>query len=243
MDFGENSKEKNKIKVLCLHGIGTNAEVLEAQTGRRRYSSEERAFKELMIDSCSKGGYPWPVAPEIGKIFGDQQIYRSYFDESVDSLKDALDDLDQYVTNNGPFHIVMGFSLGAAFAATLLLRDEMRRSKSEANYYHILAKAKPRFKCAIFICGTLPPDLDALEHGDIQALRAKDFHSVITVPTVHLWSTRDVDHATQSKELVRMCEERSRVEILHAGGHSVPHQGDELKAVAAAVHEFINRNA
>ncbi|KAF7912790.1 uncharacterized protein EAF01_001811 [Botrytis porri] len=238
MDFGENSKEKNKIKVLCLHGIGTNAEVLEAQTAALRYELGNDYEYDFL-----EGGYPWPVAPEIGKIFGDQQIYRSYFDESGDSLKDALDDLDQYVTNNGPFHIVMGFSLGAAFAATLLLRDEMRRSKSEANHYHILAKAKPRFKCAIFICGTLPPDLDALEHGDIQALRAKDFHSVITVPTVHLWSTRDVDHATQSKELVRMCEERSRVEILHAGGHSVPHQGDELKAVAAAVHEFINRNA
>ncbi|THV55723.1 hypothetical protein BGAL_0004g00450 [Botrytis galanthina] len=237
MGFAESSKERDMIKVLCLHGIGTNAEVLEAQTAALRFELGDNYEYDFL-----EGAYPWPVAPEISRIFGDEQIYRSYFDESGDSLKDALDDLDQYVTSNGPFHVVMGFSLGAAFAATLLLRDEMRRSKSEPNHYHI-PKAEPRFKCAIFICGTLPPDLNALEHGDIQTLRAKDVHSVITVPTIHLWSTEDVNHAAQSKELVQMCEERSRVEILHAGGHSVPHQGDELKAAAAVVHEIVNRNA
>ncbi|KAF7853397.1 hypothetical protein EAF04_010691 [Stromatinia cepivora] len=196
MNFVENSYERKKVKVLCLRGIGTNSEVgliSSVQTRQITNRSKTAALRS-------------------------SKIYRSYFDESGDSLKRALDNFDQYVTE-------MGFSLGAAFAATILLRNEMRRSKSEPHYPN-LAKTEPRLKCAIFLCETLPSDLNSLEYGDIRALQAKDVQSVITIPT--------------SRDLVQMCEERNGLNS-YMKEDIVPHQGNELRATTAAVPEIINR--
>ena len=159
-------------------------------------------------------------------MFGDQQICYSYFDGSTESVLKAVDDLDAYVVEHGPFHAVIGFSLGAALAATLLLRAEKQHVRLP-------------IKCAIFLCGTLPCEWQDLDRGDLRLLQAKDVQHTIQIPTVHAWSSYDVDYPGQSAQLTQMCETTMRVEVLHTGGHSVPSQGNDLVALVRAVQEAI----
>ena len=160
-------------------------------------------------------------------MFGDQQICYSYFDGSAESALKAVDDLATYVAQHGPFDTIMGFSLGAALAATLLLRAESQQ-------------ARLPIKCAIFLCGTLPCNWHELERRHLQLLQAKDVRCTIQVPTVHVWSSIDVDYPGQSAQLAQMCDVTKRVEIVHNGGHTVPSQGTELVAFAHAVHQIIS---
>lgn len=217
----EGDSKSAKFKVLCLHGIGTNSEILEAQTAALRYQLGD-AYQYDFLD----GEYPWPAAKGICEVFGDRQVCYSYFDGSPESVLKAVDDLATYVTDHGPFHAVMGFSLGAALVATLLLRAEKQQ-------------ARPPIKCAIFLCGTLPCDWHELESGHMRLLQAEDVGQAIQIPSVHVWSLEDVDYPGQSAQLAQMCEATRRLEVLHSGGHSVPSQGNELVAFAHAVQQII----
>ena len=160
-------------------------------------------------------------------MFGDQQICYSYFDESAESAFKVVEDLATYVAEHGPFDAIMGFSLGAALAATLLLRVEKQQVQLP-------------IKCAIFLCGTLPCDWHELERKHFQLLQAKDVQFAIKVPTVHVWSSNDIEYPGQSAQLVQMCEATSRIEVVHSGGHIVLSQGKDLVALAHAVHQIIS---
>ena len=160
-------------------------------------------------------------------MFGDQQTCYSYFDGSAESVLKAVDDLATYVAEHGPFDAIMGFSLGAALAATLLLRTEN-------------GQARLPFKCAIFLCGTLPCNWHELERRNLQLLQAKDVQYPIQIPTLHVWSSFDVDYPGQSAQLAQMCDAKKRVEILHNGGHIVPAQGTDLVAFVHAVRQIIS---
>lgn len=173
------------------------------------------------------GEYPWPQAKGIREVFGDRQIGYSYFDGSTESVLKAVDDLSAYTEDHGPFEAVIGFSLGAALAATLLLRCEKRH-------------AQLLIRCAIFLCGTLPCDTEELIQEDdcLRLMQAKDVHNAIKIPTLHVWSPNDVDYPGQSAQLIHMCEPTRRFEVIHSRGHSIPSQGGDLIALARAVQRI-----
>ena len=84
----------------------------------------------------------------------------------MESALKAVDDLATYVAEHGPFDAIMGFSLGAALAATLLLRAESQQ-------------ARLPIRCAIFLCGVLPCNWHEPEGRDFQLLRATDIQLTI----------------------------------------------------------------
>ncbi|KNG87270.1 hypothetical protein ANOM_004941 [Aspergillus nomiae NRRL 13137] len=212
-----------RFKILCLHGIGTNSEIFEAQTAGLRYQLGED-FEYEFVD----GGYDCPAASGIREIFGDEICY-SYFDSSADSVMEAVQDLYAYTNENGPFDAVMGFSLGAALAVKLLLHfDRLQTAGGQV-------QTCPPFKCAILLCGILPYNLTELERGRKQVLHPGDQGNLVRIPTVHGWSPTDVDYAEQSRLLMHMCEPAKRVEIAHSAGHSVPSRGEELNKLAQAI--------
>lgn len=61
----------------------------------------------------------------------------------------ALDLLDEAIDDEGPFDGVIGFSQGAALAASYMLQDAKRVSPRHP------------FKCAVFFCASMPFDLDS----------------------------------------------------------------------------------
>lgn len=150
----------------------------------------------------------------------------SYFDGSARSALTAVKDLEDYVEENGPFDCVVGFSLGAALAATLLLQPGRH-------------SARHRIRSAVFLCGTLPCDWAELEQSKLRFLRARDSNKVISIPSVHAWSPEDVDYPGQGEQLFEMCEEKNRVQVLHSAGHGVPSQHFEVEAIAGAIRDMI----
>ncbi|PSN72075.1 hypothetical protein BS50DRAFT_583665 [Corynespora cassiicola Philippines] len=214
-------ERKGNYRVLCLHGIGTNSKVLEAQTAALRYQLGPE-YRYDFVD----GDHAWPAAPGVAEVFGLDDEYFSYSDGSAESWKQAVDDLEAYVVENGPFHAILGFSLGAALAATLLLRP--------AN------QAAGKIRTAFFVCGILPCDWTQLELGNLHIPQASEVGELIRIPTLHAWSANDTDYPGQSLGLVRMCNASLRTEVMHCAGHQVPSQLYEVTAIAAAFKHMIS---
>ncbi|PYI26786.1 hypothetical protein BP00DRAFT_355134, partial [Aspergillus indologenus CBS 114.80] len=175
------------------------------------------------------GAYPWPAYPSIAEVFGHDHTYYSYCDDSPQSVLQAATDLADYATENGPFDAVMGFSLGAALAMTLLLNHDR------------LGLSTPPFGCAIFICGILPCDWTALEQGQVELLAPSRVSCPVRIPTVHCWSAEDLDYPGQSQALISMCTPNGRVELVHHAGHAFPTDSVGVDQLAQAIHTTVNR--
>lgn len=135
----------------------------------------------------------------------------------------------------------MGFSLGAALAATFLLREEnlLRQGAGTGDKESQVAR---RIRCAIFLSGTLPCDWsDCVSTGKVRPLEAVDVGEKISIPTVHAWSLNDTDYPGQSAQLVQICEASNRVEALHGAGHGVPSQGEDLMGIVDAIQRTMTR--
>ncbi|KAL4747555.1 hypothetical protein BDW72DRAFT_196632 [Aspergillus terricola var. indicus] len=219
-----------RYRILCLHGIGTNSKVFEAQTAPAalRYQLGDSYEFEFI-----EGSYLWPAAPGIASCFGTDQYYRSYVDESPASVLKAVRDLARYAVSSetGPFDAVMGFSLGAALALTLLLHADMPDVLGPAR--------KILFRSAIFLCATLPCDWGALHEGQVRLLSANEVAAKIGIPSVHFWSPQDAEYPGHSAEVVRMCEPAGRVEVVHSFGHGLPTGGEEVKRLAEAIRQTV----
>ena len=129
--------------------------------------------------------------------------------------------------------------MGAALAATLLLqpRDEDKPTH---------ASARSMIRSAVFVCGTLPVNCDELRQGEMGWLEADHVGAEpgllwrpVEVPTVHAWSMQDLDQPGQSQQLIRMCVEKGRVELLHSAGHGFPSEGNEVAKLAGAVRKML----
>ena len=133
--------------------------------------------------------------------------YLSYFDpDSASTILDAINDLDAYVSEAGPFDGVLGFSQGAVLAATLLAR---RR-------HH------PPFIFAIFICAGPPFSETALKKGVVEFLDpAKDEGPVILVPSAHIYGAKD-PNAEYAHVLAKLCQNYGQIIYDHGAGHEIP---------------------
>lgn len=180
------------------------------------------------------GAFPWPAAPGIKEAFGDEQARMccSYFDGSAEGAVAAVHDLAGYLMESGPFDLVIGFSLGAALTATLLL--SMGSSSSPPN---APVQVASHIRSALFICGIVPSDWDELQRGNITSIRPNDIRKegLINIPTVHAWSRQDIEYPGHSEQLAQICMPENRFEVLHGAGHSVPTAEPDVLAMVAAV--------
>lgn len=182
------------------------------------------------------------MAAGIREAFGDQICY-SYHDGSAESALDVARDLSTYVGENGPFDAVMGFSLGAALAATLLLGDAAGHTIREVETQPVDSDASPRhspiFRCAIFLSGTLPCDWNELTRRNLSFLHASDVKHHIQIPTLHVWSPADTEYPHQSEELAEMCVSQGRTAVLHNDGHAPPVHQESIHSTANAIRKLV----
>lgn len=185
------------------------------------------------------GAYLWPASPGIEEVFGTQQACYSYYDGTPSSALAAVNDLAAYIAENGPFDIVLGFSLGAALAATLLLQPHDDDNHDEVPSH---AVARRLVSSAVFVCGILPVDRADLRHGEmvwLDASQALQRWGPIMIPTVHSWSKQDIEYPGQSQQLMGMCLEADRIELLHTAGHGFPSKTDEVAALATEIQKML----
>ncbi|KAK4452025.1 serine hydrolase FSH [Podospora aff. communis PSN243] len=132
------------MRFLCLHGMGTNPEILEAQLDPMRSRLPPTWEFEFLEGEVSTSPFP-----DIGEAYPGPYLcyYRYPTQEAVQSAVDTVLDVAQ---SDGPFDAVLGFSNGAALTATALA-TAASRNPSEP----------PPFRAAIFFSCITPYRLNS----------------------------------------------------------------------------------
>lgn len=154
-------------------------------------------------------------------MFPDAEDFFAFYDPtSAQSILTALDDLEDWITDNGPFDGCLGFSQGAALAAMLIIRQQNRQN--------------PTFRFAIFICAAVPHDEAALQLGEKRLLHSAIDGQVIGIPTAHIVGIRD-PNLLSALELSQLCQKRGKAIFDHGGGHEIPRLPKEITLQMATV--------
>ena len=151
---------------------------------------------------------------------------------SRESCQKGLQDLDAYVTEEGPFDGVMAFSQGAGLAASLIVHRMQRDVDGE--------RLHPTFACAIFFSGGIPEDPRTLLSNEPRTwMQFEEYAEAIEIPTVHIWGRNDDMYPNFGPVLSRLCKCSEREELIHNGGHEIPGAKDADAVETAA--KLINR--
>ncbi|KAL2821420.1 serine hydrolase FSH [Aspergillus cavernicola] len=221
------------MRFLCLHGRGTNSNILESQLAplSSRFSAQH-SF-DFLDAEC-----PCPGAPGVAGIY--PAPYLSWYKRgSPEEVQSAHDYLISAIEEDGPYDGVIAFSEGAALAASLLLCDQSELSEA-------------RFKIAILFNCVVPlvPVADLGQPlEEIVAGHVDSYHDLlfsnsqsaveqtacldqafafspeglrkISIPTIHVIGEKD-PFAPSSEVVVNLCEQDLTQVLRHAGGHELP---------------------
>ncbi|KAI1375800.1 serine hydrolase FSH [Hypoxylon crocopeplum] len=248
------------MRFLCLHGAGTNSNVLDIQTGPIRDALDTNATFEFYDGFCEV-----ETVEEIKNIFAGP--FYTWYSPGLGghTLTEAKAELLDLIETEGPFDACLGFSQGAALLAAVIL-DHQARHPFGPNL----------FKLAIFVCGGSPllvtkaleqsdldyrPAVDKMAaltepwlgpyvpghepHADEQwnmfmAQKVKEAGLTIRIPTAHIYGAKD-HTVKECLNLRDMCDPRRRVEFDHGGKHEVPRTTRLVQQMAMTVRRAIDK--
>lgn len=159
----------------------------------------------------------------------------AYFGPSPEAVIAALDDLDAYIREEGPFDGVLGFSQGASLAAMYLVR-----------WAHQHPASVPPFTCAIMFSriGAYDP-VTWLEKGEVLKLERLPLSvSPIRIPVAAIWGNEDWEETKDQGSLTsKLFDETMVWTYIHAGGHEIPGHNAKLslKETARTVRRAITQ--
>jgi predicted esterase len=141
-----------------------------------------------------------------------QTEFLSYVDgTSIKNRVALLQNIEDFIEEEGPFDGLFGFSEGAAVAATFIIHQSRRLNQPE-----------DRIKCAVFFCGGIPEDPDCLARGMIRSLDPEQDGEIIDIPTAHIWAENDISYPNNGRKLFGLCRKDARESYVHQLGHSIP---------------------
>ncbi|KAH6819312.1 hypothetical protein C2S51_002915 [Perilla frutescens var. frutescens] len=192
-----------KKKILCLHGFRTNGSFLKKQISKW----DPSIFAHFDMD-FPDGIYPAGGKSEIEDIFPPP--YFEWFQFNKDfteytNLEACIDYLCNYITTNGPFYGLLGFSQGAALSALLLGYQAQGK----------ILKEHPLISLFVSISGSKFRDPSIAEVA---------YKDPIKVRSVHFVGEKDW-LKLPSEELAAAFE--SPLIIRHPQGHTVPRLDEE----------------
>ena len=135
------------VRVLCLHGMGVDGNVFRAMTA---------SFRSSLPSDCDFTFLDGPsiCGPAPGAAAFYDGPYRCWYNTpSRERVAKAHSYVKEAALDKGKFDVVVGFSQGAALAASILLHHTLEHPDEP-----------PLFKAAFFISAPLPFSRD-LEHG------------------------------------------------------------------------------
>lgn len=181
-----------------------------------------------------EGAYPWPASSGIREAFGADQVCFSYTNGSPSNTSEVVDDLAEYLEENGPFELVLAFSLGAGVITTLLLRESARFGTDAVSL------ATKNIKSLVLFSGILPMDWPSLAQGVMRPKHAAEVGELerIQIPTIHVWDEKDPEYPGQSAEVLLMYSRKGRIEIRHDSGHRIPNRPHTVSLVAEGIQQL-----
>ncbi|KAJ2994424.1 hypothetical protein NUW58_g1566 [Xylaria curta] len=183
------------MKFLCLHGNGTNSNVsphvmdnvlslrsssispeLNVNFGSRT-APEASLRHELSEDNYQfefvEAAIECSMSRGIERLVSPGDKFYAYYDpeDLPNTLMLCIDQLNDYISTEGPFDGVIGFSAGAVLAAMYIVESQRRDGKAP-------------FRCAIFLSS-------ASSIAELQFLGFDPQHDQIQIPTLHIWGLDD----------------------------------------------------
>ncbi|KAF7562012.1 hypothetical protein G7046_g2122 [Stylonectria norvegica] len=215
------------MKFLCLHGMGTSAEIFETQTGPLR-----QALGGLHDFEFYEGEFEVPPAEGIGAVF-DCETYKAWYDPNLGASthRQSLELVQEIIDEEGPFDGCMGFSQGAALLASLILTHQALKPFSP-----------PLFHLAIFICGSSALSVSEADAtwSRVDPSNLQRQNRRIKIPTVHILGRKDPAYE-ESLNLRDMCDPRVRLEYSHTSGHEIPRSVNVTDEMAKVVKKGMER--
>lgn len=141
------------MKILCLHGRGSNNEIFRMQTAPIRAALED--FEWVFVQGTvrhTEGNWSLHTSD-----FSKLPLYTYYNPFDPQSIIQTHEELLHIIRSHGPFDGVFAYSGGAALAAELLI--EAARSESAV---------EPLFRFAVFVNGASP--LRVFEVDDVDTV-------------------------------------------------------------------------
>ncbi|KAI1100338.1 serine hydrolase FSH [Jackrogersella minutella] len=250
------------MRFLCLHGMGTNSAVFEAQLApiiANLDPSHEFVYIDGLIECEASEG--------VGGVFPGP-FYCYYSQPTLSQLQAAFDLIHDIIDEEGPFDGIIGFSQGAALAASFLLHQQ----ETDPN-------APEVFRMAIFTCASLPfdptSDTDTqsydicpktgtvrlqprFSNGFVESFKVSGYidrpspeikllhrynaditKTRIHIPTLHIMGEED-PYLPQSKALVGLCAGEKNI-VSHHLGHRLPRDILFSRKAAMTVENTISR--
>jgi hypothetical protein len=152
--------------------------------------------------------------------------FACWFTYDCESIAQAHELILSAVEDDGPFDGVIGFSQGAAIAASVIIHHAET---------HPLEPQYSLFKCAIFVCGGLPPNYEGT-----RLLSPQDDGQVIKIPTAHIVGKKDSLYP-DCMALHGLCEKSNSLLYDHGQGHEIPRDPNRRNAMAAVIKSTMDR--
>lgn len=160
-------------------------------------------------------------------VLGDEKTFAYCDPTSPESCLQLAEVLNRYVTAEGPYDGIIGFSFGACIAISwmLYLRQEGG------------GKAKLPFKVGIFFSNALPlSDLNALRQGQIKHLIKPP--ECLDLPSAHIWGAKDAGHEN-ARFACETCSASTRAVYIHDKGHGIPTSVDDTVSMVKTINRAI----
>ncbi|MCJ1283863.1 hypothetical protein MMC26_003194 [Xylographa opegraphella] len=172
---------------------------------------------------------PRPKKPLTGRrrltnVFPLQSEYYAFFTDFALTFRTALDDLEKYLQEEGPFDAVIGFSQGACLAATLMIRHAQKQPSQSI------------FRCAVFICGIEPWNIAEGRNYSVTM-----DGEVISVPTATIYGSKDYQWGDASLALSKLCNSESKEIYDHGRAHEVPRSSELTSGMARTIRKVIDK--
>ncbi|KAJ7524573.1 hypothetical protein O6H91_17G012100 [Diphasiastrum complanatum] len=185
-----------RLRLLCLHGVRTSAKIL-----RRQLCKWDDSIHELLDLTYLQAPFPAAGKSEVEGVFPPYFEWFSFNKEftEYEGLPEAIEYIEQYIKDNGPFDGLLGFSQGAVLSAYLASLQEKGLA---------LQNAEPLRLIVIISGAKLPsPQLESAYQGTIRC------------PSVHFIGRKDYSR-NHGEEFVKLFE--SPLVIEHSEGHTIP---------------------
>ncbi|KAG9406025.1 hypothetical protein AC1031_003947 [Aphanomyces cochlioides] len=199
---------KPRVRILCLHGSRTNADIISMQVGGFRQAFGNSA--EFVWFNSPRPASGRPQQPIID-FFGEEGPYYEWWTPfernrtSYPEWRETLPYVQNYVQQNGPFDVVIGFSQGAAMATLLTAHYQAKGQKIP-------------YKAVILVCGLCPregmPEELRIEPG-VQKF------GPLKIPSFHIIGEKD-EIFDLGQELIDSYVESSRFVHIHPDDHRFP---------------------
>ncbi|MFQ6623119.1 hypothetical protein Gotur_002413 [Gossypium turneri] len=111
--------QNQNMKILCLHGFRTSGKFLQKQISKWDPSLFLHHFQMDFPDGLFSAGGKSDIEGIFPPPYFEWFQFNKEFTEYT-NLEECISHLCQYITHNGPFHGLLGFSQGATLGALLL---------------------------------------------------------------------------------------------------------------------------